>query len=311
MAVAVNVVVMEEGDITGEGRKLVLIEETKTVSDALKVSEVVVNFRVTRVVRVGCAAVVEGTIEKQVFFINTAGVKSHLSETLSFGDTVDVVPVDPSQPVTGPFQNRSVLEDVVVKFNPETHVLTQKIAILIDVIAGGVTGDPPPQKVIATPTKLGAEGSAQPQVKAANPTASSLPKEVKVEIGTGETRVLLEREVTLDAFEVTHITVEPIDEDPNIGRVIEGKAIVQGTLEKEISFLDREFESQEITEKVPFSVLVEIVPNDPNDPARPGMQSLTQVSAESMFFEFDPETSVLLQKIVAVVSVQVTVIRRA
>jgi hypothetical protein len=73
----------------------------------------------------------------------------------------------------------------------------------------------------------------------------------------------------------------------------------------------REFESQEITEKVPFSVLVEIVPNDPNDPARPGMQSLTQVSAESMFFEFDPETSVLLQKIVAVVSVQVTVIRRA
>ena len=60
---------------------------------------------------------------------------------------------------------------------------------------------------------------------------------------------------TLDAFEVTDITVEPIDEDPNIGRVIEGKAIVQGTLEKEISFLDREFESQEITEKVPFSVL--------------------------------------------------------
>jgi hypothetical protein len=53
MAVAVNVVVMEEGDITGEGRKLVLIEETKTVSDALKVSEVVVNFRVTRVTR-GC-----------------------------------------------------------------------------------------------------------------------------------------------------------------------------------------------------------------------------------------------------------------
>jgi len=51
------------------------------------------------------------------------------------------------------FRNRSVLEDVVVKFHPESHVLAQKIAILIDVIAGGVTGDPPPQKVIATPTK--------------------------------------------------------------------------------------------------------------------------------------------------------------
>ena len=102
MAVAVNAVVIEEGDITGEGRKLVLIEETKTVSDAIKVSEVVAKFRVTRLVRVGNAAVVEGTIEKQVFFINTSGVKSHFRETLSFGDTVDVVPIDPSQPVSGP-----------------------------------------------------------------------------------------------------------------------------------------------------------------------------------------------------------------
>ena len=91
MAVAANARVIEEGDITGEGRKPVLIEETKTVSDAIKVSEGVVNFRVTQVIRVGNAAVVEGTIEKQVFFVNTAGVKSHLSETLSFGDTVDVV----------------------------------------------------------------------------------------------------------------------------------------------------------------------------------------------------------------------------
>ncbi|NLJ60685.1 MAG: hypothetical protein GX338_07055 [Firmicutes bacterium] len=310
MAVAVNAVVIEEGDITGEGRKLVLIEETKTVSDAIKISEVVVKFRVTRLVRVGNAAVVEGTIEKQIFFINTAGVKSHLSETLSFGDTVDVVPIDPSQPVTGPFQNRSVLEDVVVRFDPETHALTQKIAILINVIAGGVTGDPPLQTIAATPTGLGAEGSARPQVKATQPSASGLPKEIKVEIGTGQTRFLLEREITLDAFEVTNITVEPIDDDPNIGRVVEGKVIVQATLEKEITFLDREFESQTITERVPFSVLVEIVPNDSNDPARPGMQSLTDVSAESIFFEFNSATSVLLQKIVVVVTVQVTVIRR-
>ena len=311
MAVAVNAGVIEEGIITGEGRKLVLIEEAKTVSDVIKISEVVANFRVTRLVQVGRAAVVEGTIEKQVFFINTAGVTSHFSEPLSFGDTVDVVPVDPSQPVTGPFQNRSVLEDVVVKFDPETHVLTQKIAILMNVIAGGVTGDPPLQTVTATPTKLGAEGSAQLPVKGANPTTSGSPKEIKVEIGTGQARILLEREITLDAFEVTNITVEPIDEDPNITRVIEGKAIVQATLEKEISFLDRTFETQEIMEQVPFTALVEIVPNDPEDPALPGMQSLTRVSAESIFFEFNPETSILLQKIVAVVNVKVTVIRRA
>ncbi len=311
MVVAGNTRVIEEGDITGEGRKLVLIEETKTVSDAIKVSEVVAHCRVTRMVRVGNAAVVEGIIEKQVFFINTAGVKTHFSETLSFGDTVDVVPLDPSQPVSGPFRNRSVLEDVVVRFNPETHALTQKIVILIDVIAGGVTGDPPSQTIAATPTKSGAEGCARPQVKATNSTASDLPKEIKVQIGTGQTRILLEREIILDAFEVTNITVEPIDDDPNIGKVVDGKVIVQGILEKEISFLDRTFETQDITERMPFTALVEIVPNDPNDPARPGMQSLTRVSAESIFFEFNPETSVLLQKIVAVVNVQVTVIRRA
>ena len=187
--------------------------------------------------------------------------------------------------------------------------MTQKIVILIDVIAGGVTGDPPLQTIAATPTGLGAEGSARPQVKATQPSASGLPKEIKVEIGTGQTRFLLEREITLDAFEVTNITVEPIDDDPNIGRVVEGKVIVQATLEKEISFLDREFESQTITERL-FTALVEIVPNDSNDPARPGMQSLTDVSAESIFFEFNSATSVLLQKIVVVVTVQVTVIRR-
>jgi len=44
MAVAANARVIEEGDITGEGRKPVLIEETKTVSDAIKVSEVVVKL---------------------------------------------------------------------------------------------------------------------------------------------------------------------------------------------------------------------------------------------------------------------------
>ncbi|MEW6244807.1 MAG: hypothetical protein AB1497_11235 [Bacillota bacterium] len=59
-------------------------------------------------------------------------------------DTVDIIPFDPNVAPAGPLQDRSVLEDVIVEFDPVTHVLAQKIARLIDVITGGIAGDPPP-----------------------------------------------------------------------------------------------------------------------------------------------------------------------
>ncbi|MEW6244808.1 MAG: hypothetical protein AB1497_11240 [Bacillota bacterium] len=85
----------------------------------------------------------------------------------------------------------------------------------------------------------------------------SLPKEVKIEIGKGQTRLLVEQLITLDTFEVLNIQLEPIDKNPNIGTVVEGKVIVQGTATKEISLIDRQFERADVTERVPFTTAVE------------------------------------------------------
>lgn len=120
--------------VIGHGTKQRLIEETKTIP-AIKIVDVVARVAdVTSIVKNG-KVIVQGSVQKQIFYVGTDNLVHHLAEVLPFSEMVEVTPINPDRPVVEGMrqQDHSYVENVVWEFDPATGSFTEKVIVRIDV----------------------------------------------------------------------------------------------------------------------------------------------------------------------------------
>ncbi|HHV63438.1 MAG TPA: DUF3794 domain-containing protein [Firmicutes bacterium] len=120
--------------VIGHGSKQKLLEETKTIA-AVKIVDVVAKVvDVVSIVKNG-KVIVQGTVQKQIFYVGTDDLVHHLNELLPFSEMVEVTPINPDRPVLEGMdqQDHSFVENVVWEFDPATGTFTEKVIVRIDV----------------------------------------------------------------------------------------------------------------------------------------------------------------------------------
>ncbi|NPV53562.1 MAG: DUF3794 domain-containing protein [Firmicutes bacterium] len=120
--------------VIGHGSKQKLLEETKTIA-AVKIVDVVAKvIDVVSIVKNG-KVIVQGTVQKQIFYVGTDDLVHHLNELLPFSEMVEVTPINPDRPVREGMdqQDHSFIENVVWEFDPATGAFTEKVIVRIDV----------------------------------------------------------------------------------------------------------------------------------------------------------------------------------
>ncbi|NLJ60684.1 MAG: DUF3794 domain-containing protein [Firmicutes bacterium] len=120
--------------VIGEAEKQKFISEEKTL-DAIKIANVNAAFKKINWLIKDGKAIVQGIVNKQIFFVVEGDLIRHLGEEFSFSDLVDVPPVRPGDPVREGmgFQDESDIEQTIVELNPETRTLVQKIVLRLKV----------------------------------------------------------------------------------------------------------------------------------------------------------------------------------
>jgi hypothetical protein len=123
-------------------------------------------------------------------------------------------------------------------------------------------------------------------------------------IGHGVRQKLIEESLTIEGIKVVEIVPQVRGVHVTVKN---GKVIVQGVLHKQIFFIGPDGLEHHLAEDIDWSDLVEVIPEDPEEPVRPGMNERTTVTVENLIWEFDPETGVLIQKAILLIQVKVTV----
>jgi hypothetical protein len=268
------------GQVIGCGEKQKLIQTTKTL-EAIKVFDIQASLRQVKVhVKTG-KAIVQGVLHKQVFFVGLDNLVHHVGEDIPWSDMVEIDPVLPDCPATEgmDYQDLSCIANCIWEFDPVTGILIQKIVIKL--------------KVKVTDRReicvlLDPEG-----VHIAT----------HVVRGRGEKQKLVEECVGLDAIKIVDIT-HGIRDLHTI--VKDAKVIVQGVLHKQVFYVAQNGLVRHLSEDIPFSDIVEIIPLDPACPTREGMGYINQTVVENLLWEFDPQLGKLVQK--AIILLDVTII---
>lgn len=265
--------------IIGRGRKEVLLEKQVSLPEAAKVTKISATLDVTRAVVVTRGVIVQGSVEKQIFFVGPDGLKHHAAEGAgSFSELVDIDLVDPGIPVaTGDrVQDHSKVENVVFTLDESTGVLTQKVVILLDVVV---------TRSVQLPVEQDPDGIL---IKA------------NVKVGSAETHKYFREETVLpDATGIKIVRTRFED----VRCLVEGdNVIIQGTMVKLIGFETEDGETGTVEERVAVSDFVNF----------PGLHQLSghitptcSISAQNIGIEFSSITGLLVTKFLLTFTAQV------
>lgn len=215
-------------EVMGEGTGQTLQEsEVALAIPALKVEEIRGKLRDVTAEVIQDKVIVQGLIHKEIFFIDTAGVARHQAEEVTFSAFVEIPGAASGMKV----QIQPRIESILFELLSPT-VLREKV--IIEVFAKVTTA-------IQFQAALG-EG---PLVRVA---------EV---VGEGTGQILRRDLVTLDrpAQKIREIVATLANVKSS---VIPGKAIVQGTIHKQIFFVGTDDIEYHQAVDVPFSLMVEI-----------------------------------------------------
>ncbi|MGQ9779714.1 MAG: DUF3794 domain-containing protein [Bacillota bacterium] len=215
-------------EVVGEATGQTMQENEVTLAiPALKVEEIRAELKEVTAEVIPDKVIVQGRIHKQIFFIDTAGMARHQAEEVAFTALVELPGAAPGMQV----RVWPKIENILFELAGPT-LLREKV--IIEVFAK-VT------RAVQFRATLG-EG---PLLR------------VKEVIGEGAGQILRREVVRLErpAQKVREIvaTLRNIR-----GTVIPGKAIVQGTIHKQIFFIGTDDIEYHQAEEVPFSLMVEI-----------------------------------------------------
>ncbi|MGE5527827.1 MAG: DUF3794 domain-containing protein [Patescibacteria group bacterium] len=234
--------------VIGEGTVQNLNETLVTLAvPALKVDEIRAEIREITTEIIPDKVIVQGVIHKQIFFVDTDNVGRHQAEDIRFSTFVEIPGARQGMHV----QVQPVIETIIFEL-VAPQALRQKVVVEVFV---KVT------EAFAFQAALG-EG---PLFR------------VSEIVGEGQGQILRRDVITLaqPAVKIREITAVL----QNLkSRVIPGKAILQGTIHKQIFFIGTDDIEHHQAEDVPFSVMVEI------PGAAPGLDLVAEPVIEQIIF---------------------------
>lgn len=235
---------------------------------AVKVSDVIALVRDITAEVIEDKVLVQGTVHKQIFFVDATGVERHIPEDASFSIFVDVPGARPGMNV----EVKPEIEHVSFELQDD-RVVCQKV--VVSVLA----------KVTET-VQLAPALGVGPLVK------------VEAVRGEATDQILQESDVTLpSAAEKVREIVGRVDVTD--AQVIRGKVIIQGVVHKQIFFIGTDGLERHLAEDVPFSTFIEVLG------AMPGQNVQVHPKIEFIGFELLSDVTVR-QKVVVEFFVKVT-----
>ncbi|HEX7713196.1 MAG TPA: DUF3794 domain-containing protein, partial [Bacillota bacterium] len=255
--------------VIGENSAQTLVESDFTLGiPALKIDEIVGTVRDLEVETIKDKVIIQGTLHKQIFFIDKANFGRHEAEDLHFSLFVDIPGATPGMDV----QVHPRIEAIF--FNLISPVCLRQKAVLEFFVK--VT------ESVQQPVTVG---------------SGSLFK-VEEFIGENTVQELSESLITLatPAIKIREIVARVRDETIH---VIQDKVIVQGIIHKQIFFISTDNIEHHQAEDVPFSLFLDI------PGASPGDNVHLRPVIEAVFFEL-VSCNQLRQKIILAVNAVVT-----
>lgn len=255
--------------VVNENSSQTMVESCVTLPEpAVKVSDLIAKVRDITAEVIEDKVLVQGTVHKQIFFVDSAGVERHIPEDVQFSVFVDVPGARPGMNV----EVTPEIEHVAFELRDETTVCQK---VVISVLA----------KVTET-VQLSLALGVGPLVK------------VEAVHGEATDQMLQESDVTLPSpAEKVREIVGRVDITDS--HVIRGKVIIQGVVHKQIFFIGTDGLERHLAEDVPFGTFIE-VPG-----AMPGQNVQVHPKIEFIGFELIDDVTVR-QKVVVEFFVKVT-----
>ncbi|HYH02001.1 MAG TPA: DUF3794 domain-containing protein, partial [Bacillota bacterium] len=272
---------------------------------AVKIREIIAQVREITTHVINDKVIVQGIIHKQIFFISNDNIERHQAEDIPFSLFLDIPGVTPGDIV----RINPIIEAVFFELESPTQ-LRQKVIIAVNAI---VTREVQLNLVLSTGPlfkveQVVGEGTKQvlivrrEEIVPPPPPPPVLPitiTEVTIVIPNiiaAEQQIILRNEVELpvNAIKVKEIQARIVDVTTQI---TEGGVLVQGFVEKVISFVGTDNIVRSLTERVPFSILVNVPGIAPDQAVE------VAVEIENISFELNAAGDTVTQVIVLRASV--------
>ncbi len=214
--------------------------------------------------------IVQGVIEKQIFYIGTDDIEHHFHESLPFSHFIDVPGAEKGMEV----QLMPTIEYIEPILESDGQVLHQKVVV-----------------------ELFVKVTEAIQIRLA--LGGCLLIKVPQVIGEDTKQVLVENELSLDqpAIKIKEVLAEVLNLQTI---VISDKVIIQGVIHKQIFYIGADNIEYHQAEDVPFSTFIDI------QGARQGMDADVMPVIEYLHPEFSELGDLLHQKIILDIFVKVT-----
>lgn len=255
------------GQVVGEGTTQLLSDTVVTLNQpAIKVREIVAEIRDITTHVLADKVVIQGTLHKQIFFINENNIEIHQPEDIPFATFVDIPGALPGLDV----QVHAFIEFVGFNFT-EPDQLNQKVVMQFFVKVTEpvqiqvALGDGPLVKV----EEVVGENSKQILVESRPEVVVSPINIERILLLVGqavgevvERQIIVENtvELPIQAIKVAGITATIED---LTAQIVPNGIIVQGNVIKQLRFVGNDGIVRDISETVPFSLLLNVLGIDP------------------------------------------------
>lgn len=292
--------------IVGENSKQILKENTFTLTQpAEKIREITGEIRNVTTEVIPDKVIIQGILHKQIFFIGPGSIEFHQGEDVPFSLFIDLPGAVPGQNTHVQF----IIEEILFELESPTR-LRQKAIIRADVV---VTETVQLHLVLTSGTlfklmQVVGEGTRQILISRLQPIVPVVPPVPPVAAVT-EVTIIIPEQVCSTQQSIVENTVQLPEQAIKIrevrgqitglrARVVaDNDVLVEGTVIKDISFVNMANVVRNLTEEVPFSFLV----------SAPGVTAQTQVTVtvdiETILFTLSQNGSQLRQVIVLIAEV--------
>ena len=283
--------------VIGEGQKQVLNESVVTLErPAIKVREITGEIRNITAQVIPDKVIVQGIIHKQIFYISTENIEFHQAEDLHFSLFIDIPGAAPGLNVNV----KPLIETLLFNLEDET-TLRQKVIILVNVVV---------TESVQIPLVVGefalfkleqviGEGFRQILVERRERVPVPVVRNVVVEVVvppagvvSGRQQIIVENVVELPQPAIKIKEVQGQITDLRARVIFNDSVIIEGFINKQVSFVGDDDIVRSISERIPFSILVNVPGITPDTPFT------VSVELENISFTLSPDGRFLRQIIV-------------
>jgi len=269
-------------EVAEEVSEQILVDNVIDLEDqAQKVRSITGTIRNVTVEIVDGEVLVEGEIVKEIEFVDSDNVVRQMTEVVPFEALIEF----PDVPEGAELNADIVIEDINFNLINNCTAIRQIVVLQITVTAGE-------SRQVQVVTNISATGGGTVEVETV---------EVRAQVVVGEDTITptLENTVELDpaADEIIDMTGELQDITTE---VMEDQVVVNGTVFKEVEYLDVDDTIQNTFEEIPFEFTIDI------EGAAPGMNVQVHPEILDIAFELSEDGTELLQMIDLEIFVKVT-----